>query len=69
MIFCEKKIIRYYIIFTYKRSICSNIRNFQEIADDHNSGTEYARDIGLWEHLYVHVVQGHISRSNVIWGQ
>ena len=38
-----------YIIFTYKRSILfkykKNFWKFQEIADDHNSGTECARNM------------------------
>ena len=44
MIFCEK-IIRFSLFLLTNGQLCSKIRNFLEIADDHNFGTEYARDM------------------------
>ena len=44
MIFCEK-IIRFTLFLLTNGQFCSKIRNFPEIADDHNSGNEYARDM------------------------
>ena len=43
MIFREKRIRFTFLLFN--SHICSKIRNFPEIADDHNFGTEYARDM------------------------
>ena len=44
MIFREK-IIRFTLFLLTNGQFCSKIQNFPEIADDHNSGTEYARDM------------------------
>ena len=44
MIFREK-IIRFTLLLLTNGQFCSEIRNFPEFADDHNSGTEYARDM------------------------
>ena len=44
MIFCEK-IIRFTLFLLTNGQFWSKIRNFPEIADDHNSGNEYARDM------------------------
>ena len=42
MIFHER-IIRFTLFLLTNGQLCSNIRNFPEIDDDHNSGTKYAR--------------------------
>ena len=44
MIFREK-IIRFTLFLLTNGQLCSKIQNFLEIADDHNFGTEYARDM------------------------
>ena len=44
MIFHEKR-IRFALFLLINGHICSKIRHFPEIADDHSFGTEYARDM------------------------
>ena len=46
MIFLEN-IIRFTFFLLTNGQFCSKIRNFPEIADDHNSGTKYARDMKI----------------------
>ena len=44
MIFHEK-IIRFTLFLLTNGQFCSKIQNFLEIAEGHNSGTEYAKDM------------------------
>ena len=41
----NKQKINIYLFLLTKGQFCSKIRNFPEIADYHNSGTEYSRDM------------------------